>query len=192
MSISAGSAMTTAGKCCGSATGPSPSARRRLGHGLGFPGGHGPTGAGLRPTVPGAVRSDPPALPTVTTFSRLTPLRPGVGGRRRPTPLIGGPSPGPCRGRQLAAGLAHPPVLARCNGWLDSVGSPHISCVVKPQGRLRDHYCRAYEACSPRRGDVGGCRPSAGVRWIQRHHRTHPECHRSQPRWWRRCGREER
>ena len=46
MSISAGSAMTAAGKCCGSATRAVPFGRRQLSRGPGFPGGHGPTGLG--------------------------------------------------------------------------------------------------------------------------------------------------
>jgi hypothetical protein len=96
MSISADSATTTAGYCSGSATGAIPLAERQPSRGPGFPRRPRAHRAGLRPAAwRGAARS--PSLPTLTTFSRLTPSQPpptSGGG-----PLIAGVSLGDHRAR---------------------------------------------------------------------------------------------
>jgi len=159
--------MTTAGKCCGSATGAIPFGKAAAKPRSGFPGGHGHTGAGLRPAA-WRVAAGPHALLGVTTSGRITSLRSAPATQRRPTPA---------NRRSFAKPLAEAdsslPVwlirlsLARCNGLLDSVGSPQylvvfwVACGAPTQPPT--HHPKPRPSHGPKPSPSGSARPSPSV-----------------------------
>jgi len=194
MSISAGSAMTTAGKCCGSATGAIPFGKAAAKPRSGFPGGHGHTGAGLRPAA-WRVAAGPHALLGVTTSGRITSLRSAPATQRRPPPANRRPfaSPLPRQTARCRSGLSAcrwldvtgcwtPSVLPNiswCSGWR-AARRPSRQPTIRSPDRLtapsphrRDppghrHLCRPPPRRRPRSAPAWprapGSRPPAGAR----------------------------